>query len=115
MAVLTPVVFPSEPGVFNIEAQAGFVAAAVGGDSFPNAGKTGLYVKNASGSSKTLTIVAPRKCDHGFTHSAVIVIPDGHADFVAKELENDRFSDDAGMVSLTYSAVGLSVAAVRLS
>lgn len=34
----------------------GAVAAAAGGDVFPNDGKTALYVKNASGASINVTI-----------------------------------------------------------
>lgn len=114
MAVLSVVEFPNEPIAFDITAQTGFVAAAVGGDTFENKGRTGLYVRNSSGSSKTLTIVAQRQCNHGFSHNAVITVANGFEGFVATELENDRFNTAAGIVSLTYSAVGLDVAAVRL-
>lgn len=114
MAVLNVVSFPEEPIAFDITAQPGFVAAAAGGDTFENKGRTGLFVRNASGSSKTLTIVAQRACNHGFTHNAVIVVANGFAGFVATEIENDRFNSPAGIVSLTYSAAGLDVAAVRL-
>lgn len=114
MAVLSVVVFPTEPIAFDITAQPGFVAAAALGDTFENKGRTGLYVRNASGSSKTLTIVAQRQCNHGFSHNAVITVANLFEGFVATEFENDRFNSPAGVVSLTYSAAGLDVAAVRL-
>lgn len=115
MAALTIVEFPDEPEDFDITVDAGYVAAEVGGDTFDNKGRTGLYVENTSGGSITLTIVAARRCNHGFLHNAVIAVADGFEGFVATRLENTRFSDDSGVVSLTYSAVGLNVAAVRMS
>lgn len=114
MAVLTVIDFPDEPEAFDIEGEAGFVNAAAGGDTFKNDGKTGLYVVNASGAPKTITVSAPRKCSNGFTHDAAIVVPDGFAGFVATEFEIDRFNSSSGVVSLAYSATGLQVAAVRL-
>lgn len=115
MAVLSIVAFPNEPIAFDITAQAGFVAAAYpGGDTFENVGRVGLYVRNTSGSTRTITIAAQRPCNHGFTHNSVISVPDGFEGFVATELENDRFNSPAGVVSLTYSAAGLNLAAVRL-
>lgn len=114
MAVLTVVEFPDEPTAFDITADPGFVPAAAGGDTFENKGRTGLYVENTSGGPITLTIVAQRQCNHGFSHNAAIVVADGFAGFVATEIENDRFNSPAGIVSLTYSAAGLDVAAVRL-
>lgn len=114
MAVLSVVEFPSEPAAFDITAEDGFVPAEAGGDSFENKGRTGLYVSNSSGSPKTITVVSQRKCNHGFNHDAVIIVADGFEGFVATEFENDRFNTPAGIVSLTYSAAGLDVAAVRL-
>lgn len=112
MAVLTVVDFPAEPAAFDIAAE--LEAAAAGGDTFENNGRTGLYVRNSSGSPKTLTIDAPRACNHGFTHDAVIVVADGFEGFVATELPANRFNSGSGIVSLTYSAAGLDVAAIRL-
>lgn len=114
MAVLSVIDFPSEPEAFDIEGEAGFVIAGVSGDTFANDGHTGLYVKNDTGSPKTVTVAAPRKCSHGFNHAAAIAVPDGFAGFVATEFEIDRFNSPTGVVSLTYSATGLQVAAVRL-
>ena len=115
MALLTPVVMPAEPTAFAIESDAGFRLAA-DGDTFVNDGRTGVYIKNTTGSSKTVTVVAPRKCNNGFNHSAAVVVPTGFAGFIATELEPGRFNNDQGVVALTYSATGagLSVAAVRL-
>jgi len=114
VAALTIVQFPDEPAAFDITAQGGYVAAEAGGDTFENNGATGLYVENSSGGPITVTAVAVRRCSHGFLHDAVISVPDGFEGFVAAEFENDRFSSAAGIVSLTYSGVGLNVAAVRL-
>lgn len=114
MAVLSIVTFPSEPAAFDITADDGFVAAAVGGDTFENIGKVALFVENTSGGPITLTIAAQRECNHGFLHNSTIVVPNNFSGFVATELENDRFNSPLGVVSLTYSGVGLNLAAVRL-
>ncbi len=114
MPALTVIDFPDEPEAFDIEADAGFVSADAGGDTFTNDGKTMLYAKNTSGAGRTITVAAARQCSHGFSHNAAISVPDGFAGFVATDFENDRFSDAAGVVSMTYdNNVGLEVAAVR--
>ena len=115
MATLTIIEFPDEPNDFDVKGDAGFVAAAVGGDSFRNGGNTGLYVENTSGGALTLTIVAAKLCNHGTLHDADIVVDNGFDGFVAMDLDNSRFSDSDGTVSLTYSAIGLNVGAVRRS
>jgi hypothetical protein len=110
MALLTAVDFPSEPAAFVVTT----VAAAAGGDKFENKGRTGFYVSNATGTSKTVTFAAQRACNHGVLHNSAVVVPDLFSGFIATEFENDRFNSSAGIVSVTYSAVGLQVAAVRL-
>ena len=115
MPALTVIDFPDEPEGFDIEAQAEFVSAGGVGDTFQNDGKTGLYVKNASGAPITVTIVANRDCDHGFRHNAAPTVPDGFAGFIAMSLANDRFNTDQGIVQIGYSDVtNVEVAAVRM-
>lgn len=114
MATLAVIQFPDVPEAFDITAETGYVAADfANGDVFKNDGATGLYVENSSGGSITVTAVAARRCNHGFLHDAAIVVPNLFEGFVALEFENERFSSDSGIVSLTYSATGLNVAAVR--
>lgn len=114
MAALDIVSFPDEPAAFDIEADDGYVVADhVAGDTFPNDGKTALYVNNGTGGPITVTAVAARRCNHGTLHNAAIAVPAGFAGFVAMEFEADRFNADGNVVSLTYSGAGLSVAAVR--
>ena len=114
MALLTPIVFPDEPGAFDLKADPGFVAADdVAGDTFNNLGATGLYVENPTGGSIDLTLVGARRCNHGVLNDAAISIPAGFDGFVALDLETDRFSDLSSVVSMTYSAAGLNVGAVR--
>lgn len=117
MAALTIIEFPDEPTAeFDIEAQAEFVSASAGGDTFQNDGRTGLYVNNSSGSPRTVTISGARNCNHGFEHDAAIVVADGFAGFVRHDFPTNRFSDANGVVSITYSSeAGLEVAAVRTS
>lgn len=116
MAALTVIQFPDEPEAFDVTAQTEFVTSDdTNGDTFENDGRTGLYARNTTGGSITVTAVAARRCSHAFLHDAVVVVPDGFSGFVADTFENDRFSNDARVVSLTYSAAGLEVAAVRRS
>ena len=113
MALLTIIDFPSEPNDFDIKGDAGFVAANAGGDTLKNDGQTGLYVQNTSGVSIDLIIDAPRKCSQGFLHDVTITVENLFDGFVALDLDSSRFSDDSGVVSLTYSQGGLNVGAVR--
>ena len=42
-----------------------FVAAAAGGDQFPNSGHEMLHFKNTGGSAITVTVVSQKNCSHG--------------------------------------------------
>ncbi len=114
MAVLTPVNAGQEPTPHDFAAQT--VAAAAGGDTFQNAGKTGFFVVNSSGGPETVTFAAVGLCSHGQLHPAAVIVPDGHSDFIATEFDSTRFNDPNGDIAVTYSSeVGIAVIPVRLS
>lgn len=102
MAVLV-VVKPSVAG-----ADPGFVAAAGGGDSFPNTGAELLIVDNGSGGSITVTIEGPGEDNFGVTHATAFdaggSVPAG-AVRVFGPFRTKRFNDANGRVQVAYSAV----------
>lgn len=114
MATLTPIIFPDEGEALDITGEAEYVPATYpGGDQFANDGKIALFVENSTGGPVTVTASAARRCSHGFLHDAAIVVANNFSGFVKLDFDNERFSDSAGIVSLTYSATGLNVAVVR--
>ncbi|HSV91722.1 MAG TPA: hypothetical protein VLH81_01550 [Desulfobacterales bacterium] len=85
-------------------------AAAAGGDSFPNDGRTIVHVKNGGGSSINVTIARSRTCDMGQTHNVVVAVPNGDERIIGPFDRNDF----GPSVALAYSGVtSVTVAAVR--
>lgn len=100
--------------VTNAGLQPSYVAAAAGGDSFPNNGRTVVHVKNGSASAITVTIASPQQCSHGFTHALAITVNAG-ADKLIGPLDPFRFNDNSGNVGITYSsATTVTVAALDM-
>lgn len=91
-----------------------FVAAAGGGDSFVNDGRTYLHVKNGGGGSINVTVDSVRACDQGGDHDVVVAVGAG-AEKVIGPLDPVRFNGAGGAVAVSYSAVTtVTVAAVKL-
>lgn len=103
MAVLTPQ-SPSLTG-----AALTFAAAAGGGDSFPNQGRSVLIFRNGSGGPLTVTADCPNPDNFGVSGSgldSVVSVPDGAtSDFVWGPFNPARFNDSNGRVQLSYSGV----------
>ena len=92
------------------------VAAAGGGDDFPNDGRTFLHVKNASGSPINVTIDSKRKCSQNAEHDVVVSIPATTGEKLIGPFPIDEFSDTNGRCNVTYSGVtSLTVQAVSLA
>jgi hypothetical protein len=90
-------------------------AAAAGGDSFINDGKTLLYVKNAHTAAITVTINSLQACNQGFDHNVVITVAAGSSIQIGP-FPTPRFNDPTNKVGVTYSLVtGLTVGAVSIS
>lgn len=111
MAALTPLT-PSLTGPL-----LGAVAAAGGGDTFPNTGKEYLYVKNASGGSYNVTIDSPATCSFSLAASSghdTVVAVGAAEERIIGPFPVTRFNDGSGNVSVTYSGVtSLTVAVIR--
>lgn len=91
-----------------------FVAASVGGDTFRNTGSNFLHVKNGGASSVTVTIDSVEKCSHGFDHDLTVSVAAG-AERIIGPLQEKRFNNDSGHVSVSYSGVTtVTVATFRL-
>ena len=86
----------------------------VNGNDFTNDNRTWLFVENTSGGPIDVTIAAERECDFGVTHDLVVTVPDGTDGRLVGPFRHSRFSADSQRVTLSYSAAGLNVAAVRL-
>lgn len=104
MAVLTPV----NPGLTG-GAEA-FVAAAAGGDTFPNDGHTMLHVKNGGGAPINVTVDSKIPCNFGSDHDVVVSVPNA-GERIIGPFDQSRFGTD---VNITYSAVTtVTVAAIK--
>jgi hypothetical protein len=89
-------------------------AAAVGGDTFANNGKTVLEVTNASGSDKTVTIDSLVNCNQGSDHDIAVTVATGTTKRIGP-FDPSRFNNSSGLVSVTYSGVtSVTVAAVSV-
>lgn len=110
MAILVPTA-PTLEGV-----ALGAVAADVGGDSFPNTGKTLFYVKNGSGASITATFDAPNADNFGIVndaHDQAVAVAAG-AERLIGPFPKHRFNDANERVQVAYSGVtSLTVAPIE--
>lgn len=87
-------------------------AAAGGGDTVVNNGRTVLIIANGSGAPITVTVDSPAACSQGFAHDQDIVVPATDS-VVAGPFPQNRFGGD---LALTYSGVTtLTVAPVDIS
>lgn len=90
------------------------VAAAGGGDSFPNTGDQWLDVNNGSGGSITVTIATPGKYQGQTITPIATAIPAGQR-WRFGPFDPAIFNDANGNVQLTYSGVtSLTVQPVRV-
>lgn len=89
-------------------------AAAAGGDTFVNNGKTFLHVKN-TGASTTVTVDSVTACNQGSDHDSVTTVPATTGDRMIGPFEMSRFNSGTGTAAITYSQVtGITVAVVSL-
>jgi hypothetical protein len=79
-------------------------AADAAGNYFENAGNTLFVVTNGAGAPQTVTIASQVACNQGSTHNIATAIPAGETWLFSGFLPN-RFSDSAGDVQVSYSAV----------
>jgi hypothetical protein len=114
MALLTV----TEVGQVEINPDGVAIAAAAGGDSYPNDDDTFLFINNQDASSKTVTLVAQRTAikKEGFGEltiaSIAVVVPTLSRRLIKVPIGS--YSDASGRVQLTYSAVtSVTVAALR--
>lgn len=90
-----------------------YSSAETDGDTFRNDRNTNLYIKNTSDGSRTVTIVAQRKCNQGFLHEQDITLDAGEEKVVA-DIEPGRFNDEDGIAHLSYDdESGVEVAVAR--
>jgi hypothetical protein len=87
------------------------VAAAGGGDVFPNTGAEVLIIKNGGGSPITLTVVTPVTVD-GLAVADLTASVGAGATSLIGPFPIGTYSDGSSNVSLTYSAVTSVVVSV---
>lgn len=89
-----------------------YTAASAGGDTIAggSAQRTTLFVRNASGSSITLTITAVNACDQGFLHNVQVTCAVGDTEvYLPPNCETA-----SGSFGITYSSsTSITVAAVN--
>lgn len=91
-------------------------AASGPGDTVENADeRVYLYVENAAGVTRTITVNAQNPCNHGFTHDAVLTLLTTETGYLGP-FDKERFNTASGLLSITYdSEAGVSLAALRLT
>ena len=91
-----------------------FQAAAAGGDSFVNDGKTLIFVIGPS-AAFSLSFANGRDCNFGPHTPHVLTIADGATSGISDRFSASRFNDADSRIAITYplGAVGVQVAAVR--
>lgn len=78
-------------------------AAAAGGDTFLNNGRTFLHVKNASASVVTVTIDSKKLSNYGTDVDIVISVPAG-GEKTMGTFDPIRFDSDLGIANISYSS-----------
>lgn len=79
------------------------VAAAAGGDQFPNAGNVFLHVKNGAASPITVTIGTPKTVDGLAVADRAVVVTNG-TEVLIGPFPRDTYNDATGNVQVTYSS-----------
>lgn len=92
-----------------------FDAAASGGDTFLNNGRTFIYAKNANvGASRTITVNSLTNCDQGEDHNITITVPLSSEELSGPYPPN-RFNSPTGVVTMTYdSEADLTIAIISI-
>ncbi len=91
-----------------------YAAAAGGGDSFANDGRTVYHVKNAHIAPWTVTVATQMTVDGKAVADDAVVVTNG-TDALIGPFPPSIYNDVNGQVQVTYSGVtALTVAAIRL-
>lgn len=89
-------------------------AAAGGGDTFSNDGRTYFHILNGGGGSVTVTFVTTSVVDGNAVADTAVVVGAG-AEMMIGPFPPATYNNDSGLVSVTYSGVtSVTVAAIRL-
>lgn len=89
-----------------------YAAAAGGGDTVANDGKTFLHVKNGHTSAQTVTVDSKVACSQGTDHDVAVSVPNGGERMIGP-FDAARFNNASGALDITYSGVtALTIAAV---
>jgi uncharacterized Zn-binding protein involved in type VI secretion len=99
MALLTVAVAGRNPGV-----DIAGVAAAGGGDTFPNTGQEQFIIKNGDASSHTVTFGIQQTVDGQAVANAAQTINAGQTQILGP-FPVGTYNDTQGLVHVTYSAV----------
>lgn len=92
------------PKFAGVDATTALIAAEVGGDSFPNDGKTFFRIKNG-GSAITVTVQAVKASDQGLLESPVFDVGATTGEKWLGPFPAAEFNDVNGRVIVNYSAI----------
>lgn len=79
------------------------VAAASGGDTVVNNGKTYIEVVDTGTTAPTVTVSSQAQCDQGFTHDVSVAISSGSSALIGPFPQN-RFNNASGQIEVAYSS-----------
>lgn len=83
-------------------------------DTFPNDGKTFIYVKNAGGSPDTVVIDSIAPCNQGADHNGGGSVTNG-TEKCFGPFDTTRFNDSGGLITITHSfTTSVTCAVVKL-
>lgn len=92
-----------------------YTAAAAGGDTFVNNGRTFFQMVNGSGGAIVATFNSLTNCNQGHDHNIEVTIPAGSEEMVGPFPANRFNASDGTGVAVTYDGVtSLTVAAISL-
>lgn len=91
-----------------------YAAAAAGGDTVPNDGRTMLHVKSTHTAAQTVTVDSKKKCNQNVDHDPIVSVP-GPGERIIGPFSKDEFDDVNQQLTITYSGVTLlTIAAIQL-
>ncbi len=111
MAALAPQEFSKDASL-----TPAYDAAAVGGDTFLNDGRTFLHIKNGSEAPIVATVDSLVNCSQGEDHNVVITIPATSEEICGPFTPASRFNGDENYASITYDGVTtLTIAVLKMA
>ncbi len=100
--------------VSRVGLEATYATAGASGDEFDNNGVEFVHIKNGTGGDITVTIETPATVDGLAVAERTVVVTLAEDRFIGP-FPRSVYNDSAAKVQLTYSAINLTIALLKLS